>query len=416
MKNVAITLSQLEKALDNDCMFDGSSIDGFVRIDESDMYLHPDFDTWAIFPWRKHQDVQTGRLICSVYKADNITPFEGDPRNVLQKVIDEAAEMGYGFNVGPECEFFLFNTNEDGTPTLETNDKAGYFDLNPIDTGSNCRRDICLALEDMGYTIEASHHEVARGQHEIDFQFGDVMTTADRVMTFKHVVKTYATKHGLHATFMAKPIEGINGSGMHTNMSLYDLKTGKNVFDDPNGELGLSDTAYSFIAGIMAHIKGIAAISNPTVNSYKRLVPGYEAPSYLVWSTSNRSCLVRIPASRGKGTRVELRCPDPTCNPYLEMALCLAAGLDGIKKGLKPAPAYDENVFALSDEELMQAGIECLPGSLQEAIACAEADPFIRETLGDHVFNNYISGKKAEWDSYKTAVSQWEINRYMINY
>ena len=242
------------------------------------------------------------------------------------------------------------------------------------------------------------------------------MTTADRVMTFKHVVKTYATKHGLHATFMAKPIEGINGSGMHTNMSLYDLKTGKNVFDDPNGELGLSDTAYSFIAGIMAHIQGIAVVSNPIVNSYKRLVPGYEAPSYLVWSTSNRSCLVRIPASRGKGTRVELRCPDPTCNPYLEMALCLAAGLDGIKKGLKPAPAYDENVFALSDEELHAKGIKCLPGSLAEAIAAAEADPFIKETLGNHVYSNYISGKKAEWDSYKTSVSQWEINHYMINY
>ena len=397
-------------------MFDGSSIDGFVRIDESDMYLHPDYDTWAIFPWRKHQNAQTARLICSVYKADNVTPFEGDPRNVLQKVIDQAAEMGYGFNVGPECEFFLFNTNEDGTPTLETNDKAGYFDLNPIDTGSNCRRDICLALEEMGYTIEASHHEVAKGQHEIDFQFGDVMTTADRVMTFKHVVKTYATKHGLHATFMPKPIEGINGSGMHTNMSLYDLKTGENIFDDPNGELGLSEKAYNFIAGIMEHIQGMAVVSNPTVNSYKRLVPGYEAPSYLVWSTSNRSCLVRIPAARGKGTRVELRCPDPTCNPYLEMALCLAAGLDGIKRGLKPAPAYDKNVFALSDEELAKNGIKCLPGSLEEAIKAAEADPFIKETLGSHVFNNYISGKKAEWDSYKTSVSQWEINRYMINY
>ena len=289
MKNVAITYSQLEKALNNDCMFDGSSIDGFVRIDESDMYLHPDFDTWAIFPWRKHLNAQTARLICSVYKSDNVTPFEGDPRNVLQKVIDEAAEMGYGFNVGPECEFFLFKLNEDGTPTLTTGDEAGYFDLNPIDHGENCRRDICLALEEMGYTIEASHHEVAEGQHEIDFQFGDVMTSADRVMTFKHVVKTYATKHGLHATFMPKPVEGINGSGMHTNMSLYDIKTGKNVFDDPNGELGLSETAYNFIAGIMAHVKGLAVVSNPTVNSYKRLVPGYEAPSYLVWSTSNRS-------------------------------------------------------------------------------------------------------------------------------
>ncbi|MBQ8944687.1 MAG: glutamine synthetase, partial [Clostridia bacterium] len=295
MKNIAVTVSQLEKALDNDCMFDGSSIDGFSRIDESDMYLHPDLDSWAIVPWRKHHEIQTGRLICSAYKADNKTPFDGDPRNIFKRVIDEAAKDGYGFNVGPECEFFLFKLDERGKPTLETGDEAGYFDLNPIDHGENCRRDICLALEKMGYTIEASHHEVAEGQHEIDFQFGDGLTTADRVMTFKHVVKTYATKHGLHATFMPKPIYGINGSGMHTNMSLYDIKTGKNIFDDPDGELGLSKEAYSFIAGIMEHIKGMAVFSNPTVNSYKRLVPGYEAPSYLVWSTSNRSCLVRIP-------------------------------------------------------------------------------------------------------------------------
>ena len=416
MKNVAITVSQLEKALNNDCMFDGSSIDGFVRIDESDMYLHPDLNTWSIVPWRKKDEIQTGRLICSVYKSDNQTPFEGDPRNVLIKVMEEAKELGYGFNVGPECEFFLFKLDEDGKPTLETGDEAGYFDLNPIDHGENCRRDICLALEKMGYTIEASHHEVAAGQHEIDFQFGDGLLTADRVMTFKHVVKTYATKHGLHATFMPKPIYGINGSGMHTNMSLYDLKTGNNIFDDPNGELGLSKEAYSFIAGIMEHVKGIAVFSNPTVNSYKRLVPGYEAPSYLVWSTSNRSCLVRIPASRGKGTRVELRCPDPTCNPYLEMALCLAAGLDGIKKGLKPQSAYDENVFALSEEELAKAGIDCLPGSLEEAIKAAENDPFIKRTLGEHVYNNYIEGKKREWDEYKMQISQWEVNRYMINH
>lgn len=416
MKNVAITVSQLEKALDNDCMFDGSSIDGFVRIDESDMYLHPDFDTWSIVPWRKKDEIQTGRLICSVYKSDNKTPFEGDPRNVFKKVIKEAADMGYGFNVGPECEFFLFKLDEDGKPTTQTADEAGYFDLNPIDHGENCRRDICLALEKMGYVIEASHHEVAEGQHEIDFQFGEGLTTADRVMTFKHVVKTYATKHNLHATFMPKPIFGINGSGMHTNMSLYELESGKNVFDDPSGELGLSKEAYSFIAGIMEHVKGIAAFSNPTVNSYKRLVPGYEAPSYLVWSTSNRSCLVRIPAARGKGTRVELRCPDPTCNPYLEMALCLAAGLDGIKRGLVPREAYDENVFALSEEELAEEGIDCLPGSLEEAIKEAEKDPFIKQTLGAHVFDNYIEGKKREWDEYKMQISQWEVNRYMINH
>ncbi len=416
MKNVSITVSQLEKALNNSCMFDGSSIDGFVRIDESDMYLHPDYDTWALFPWRKHSSGQTGRLICSVYKADNKTPFEGDPRNVLRRVMDEAAEMGYGFNVGPECEFFLFKLDEDGNPTLKTGDEAGYFDLNPIDHGENCRRDICLALEEMGYTIEASHHEVAQGQHEIDFQFGEVMLSADRVMTFKHVVKTYATQNGLHATFMPKPIYGIAGSGMHTNMSLYDLKTGKNVFDDPEGELGLSKEAHAFIAGILKHVKAITCFANPTVNSYKRLVPGYEAPTYLSWSTSNRSVLVRVPASRGKGTRVELRSPDPTCNPYLEMALCLAAGLDGIKNNLKPPKPIDYNVFDLSHKEIKKEGIELLPATLEEAIKEAEADPFIRETLGDHVYKNYIAGKKAEWADYSKRVSQWEIDKYMINY
>lgn len=413
MKNVAVTASQLEKALDDDCMFDGSSIDGFVRINESDMYLHPDYNSWGIFPWRTFGGKSTGRLICSVYMADNKTPFMGDPRNVLTKVINEAKELGYGFNVGPELEFFLFKRDEDGNPTTNMTDKGGYFDLNPIDAGENCRRDICVALEEMGYVIEASHHEVAESQHEIDFKFDDVMSTADRVMTFKHVVKTYATKHGLHATFMPKPVYGINGSGMHTNMSLYNLEDGSNAFDDPSDELGLSKIAYSFIAGIMAHVKGIAVFSNPTVNSYKRLVPGYEAPCYLTWSASNRSCLVRIPAARGKGTRVELRCPDPTCNPYLEMALCLAAGLDGIKRNLTPPDPVDFNVFGLSDEELAANGIDCLPGNLAEAITAAEADPFIKETVGDHIFEAYISGKKREWDEYRTQVTQWEVNRYL---
>lgn len=413
MKNVSLTVSQLEKALDNECMFDGSSIDGYVRIDESDMYLHPDLDSWALFPWRTFGGKTTARLICSVYMADNKTPFMGDPRNVLAKVIDEAAEMGYGFNVGPELEFFLFKKDENGNPTTEMTDLGGYFDLNPIDAGENCRRDICLALEDMGYEIEASHHEVAESQHEIDFKFGEVMTTADRCMTFKHVVKTYATKHGLHATFMPKPVFGINGSGMHTNMSLYRLEDGSNVFDDPSDEIGLSKEAYAFIAGVIAHVKGIAAFSNPLVNSYKRLVPGYEAPCYIAWSASNRSSLVRIPASRGKGTRVELRSPDPACNPYLEMALCLAAGLDGIKKNMTPPAPVDYNVFDLTAAELKENGIDCLPGSLIDAVEAAEADPFVRETVGDHVFNAYIGGKKREWDEYRTQVSQWEIDRYL---
>ena len=413
MKNVAITVSQLEKALDNECMFDGSSIDGFVRIDESDMYLHPDLDSWSIFPWNTFGGKTTARLICSVYMSDNKTPFSGDPKNVLKKVIDEAAEMGYGFNVGPELEFFLFKRDENGEPTTEMTDKGGYFDLNPIDAGENCRRDICLALENMGFEIEASHHEVAESQHEIDFRFGDVMTTADRVMTFKHVVKTYATKHGLHATFMPKPVFGINGSGMHTNMSLYNLKDGSNAFDDPTDELGLSKTAYAFIAGIIKHVKGIAAFSNPLTNSYKRLVPGYEAPCYIAWSASNRSSLVRIPASRGKGTRVELRCPDPTCNPYLEMALCLAAGLDGIRKNMTPPAPVDYNVYERTPAELRKEGIDCLPGSLIEAVYEAEADEFIRETIGHHAFDAYIEGKKNEWNEYRTQVTEWEIRRYL---
>ena len=412
IKNVAITRSQLEKALDNKCMFDGSSIEGFVRINESDMYLRPDYDSFVILPWKD----RTARLICDVYRTDGVTPFLGDPRNVLKKVMKEAADMGFTFNVGPECEFFLFQLDDEGNPTTQTGDVAGYFDMGPADQGEQCRRDICMCLEEMGFEIEASHHECAEGQHEIDFKFDEALKTADNVITFKHVVKTYARRHGLHATFMPKPVYGICGSGMHTNMSLYDLKTGKNIFDDPNGELGLSEKAYNFIAGVLAHVKGMCVFSNPTVNSYKRLVPGYEAPTYMVWSTSNRSTLVRIPASRGKGTRVELRSADPSCNPYLEMALCLAAGLDGIKKGLKPAPSYDNNVYELSDAQLKEKGIDCLPGTLEEAIKAAEADPFIKETLGSHVFNNYISGKKAEWDSYKTSVSQWEINRYMINY
>ena len=416
MKNVAITSSQLEKALDNECMFDGSSIDGFVRINESDMYLHPDYDTWTIFPWRKHQNAQTARLICSVYCADNKTPFLGDPRNVLQKVMDEAAEMGYSFNVGPECEFFLFKLDEDGNPTTTTGDEGGYFDLNPIDHGENCRRDICLALEEMGYTIEASHHEVAEGQHEIDFKFDEVMTTADRVMTFKHVVKTYATKHGLHATFMPKPIYGINGSGMHTNMSLMTKDAnGKvvNAFYDPESEDGLSEVAHYFIGGLLKHVKSIAVYSNPTVNSYKRLVPGYEAPTYIVWSASNRSCLVRIPAARGMGTRVELRCPDPTCNPYLEMALCLAAGLDGIKNKIMPPANIDENIQKMTQERREELHVEELPRNLGDATAELEKDQFLIDVLGGELAKKIIKANKKEYKEYCMQVTDWEIAHYL---
>ena len=413
LKNVALTASQVEKAVNNQIMFDGSSIEGFVRIDESDQYLYPDLDSFVVFPWRP-QHGKVARLICDVYNPDG-TPFVGDPRSVLKKVLKKAESMGYdAFNVGPEAEFFLFQTDEEGKPTTKTNDEAGYFDLGPLDHGEGTRREICLALEQMGYEIEASHHEVAEGQHEIDFKYADALKAADNIMTFKLAVKTLAQKNGLHATFMPKPIFGVNGSGMHTNMSLF--KNGKNVFYDANGEKGLSKEAYSFIAGLLAHVKGMAAVTNPLVNSYKRLVPGYEAPCYLAWSASNRSALIRIPAARGQSTRVELRSPDPACTPYQELAVCLAAGLDGIEKGMVPPAEITENIFAMDADARKAHGIESLPGSLEEAIKAMQEDQLILDTLGEHVAANYIEGKMKEWDEYRTRVSSWEREKYIINY
>lgn len=347
LKNVAIPKSQLKKALDNQMMFDGSSIDGFARIEESDMCLRPDLDSFVIFPWRP-QTGKVARLICDVYKTDG-TPFEGDPRHILKKAMAEAEKMGYTFNVGPECEFFLFNVDENGAPTTNSNDQAAYFDLGPNDLGENARRDMVLTLEDMGFVIEASHHECAPAQHEIDFKYGEAVKTADSIMTFKLAVKTIAQRHGLHATFMPKPKANMAGSGMHINMSLE--KDGKNVFADENGKNGLSEEAYHFIAGLMKHINGIVAITNPLVNSYKRLIPGYEAPVYIAWSAKNRSPLIRIPAARGKGTRVELRNPDPTANPYLALAVCLIAGLDGIKNKLEVCDSVDANIYAMTKKE-----------------------------------------------------------------
>lgn len=413
LKNVAITASQIEKAVDNKIMFDGSSIEGFVRLEESDQCLHPDLDSFVVFPWHSHRG-KVARLICDVYNTDG-TPFVGDPRGVLKRVLKKAEDMGYDtFNVGLEAEFFLFQTDEEGKPTTKTNDEAGYFDLGPLDNAEATRRKICLMLEEMGYEIEASHHEVAQGQHEIDFKYAPALECADKIMTFKLAVKTIAQKDGLHATFMPKPIFGVAGSGMHTNMSLF--RDGRNVFDDPNGEKGLSKEAYSFIAGILHHMKGMTAITNPLVNSYKRLVPGYEAPCYMAWSASNRSALIRIPASRGASTRVELRCPDPCCNPYLELAVCLAAGLDGIEKGMTPPAEVTENIYNMDETTRAAKGVEALPGSLEEAIKELRKDPYILDTLGEHVASNYIEGKMKEWDEYRTRVSSWEREKYMINY
>ena len=412
LKTVAITTSQLEKALDNKCMFDGSSIEGFVRIEESDMYLRPDYDTFAIFPWRPQQG-RVARLICDVYKPDG-NPFEGDPRYVLKKALKEAADMGFTFNVGPECEFFLFQTDEQGHPTTNTFDTASYFDLGPVDIGENVRRDICLNLEEMGFEIEASHHEVAIAQHEIDFKYSDALSAADNIMTFKMVVKTIAQRHGLCATFMPKPIYGIAGSGMHTNMSLY--KDGKNAFYNSEDGIGLDGIAYSFIAGIMKHMKAMSAITNPLVNSYKRLVPGYEAPCYIAWTASNRSALIRVPAARGEGTRVELRCPDPSCNPYLELAVLLAAGLDGIKHGLKPVDAVSANIFDMGKEERESLGIDSLPANLHVAVEEMKQSGFMKEVLGDHVFTKYIEAKESEWNRFSTTVTAWEVNEYLGKY
>lgn len=409
MKNMAVTVSQLEKALDNRCMFDVSSVEGLSCEEDSDMYLYPDPRTFEIFPWRPQQG-KVARLICDVYRPDG-TPYEVDPRYVLKKAIAEAAEEGYTMNVGPECEFFLFHTDDDGLPTTLTHEKAGYFDVGPLDLGENARRDMVLTLEDMGYEIEASHHEVAPAQHEIDFKYDEALKTADNIMTFKLAVKTIAKRHGMFASFMPKPKYGVNGSGMHVNMSLS--KDGRNIFDDPDGENGLSREAYWFIGGIMNHMRAMTAITNPLVNSYKRLVPGYEAPIYIAWSMTNRSPLIRIPVSRGSRTRVELRCPDSAANPYLTLAVCLEAGLDGIRRQIDPPAAVTENIFEMRLSQIKKQGIESLPADLGEAVEAFKADPYIREVLGEHISEKYSEAKMAEWADYRAQVTGWEIDNYL---
>ena len=413
LKNVAITANQIEKAVNNQIMFDGSSIEGFTRVDESDQYLYPDLNSFAIFPWRPSQG-KVARLICDVYNTDG-TPFVGDPRGVLRRVIQRARDMGFDtFNIGPELEFFLFETDEEGRATTKTGDEAGYFDLGPLDHGESTRREICMMLEEMGFEIEASHHEGAAGQHEIDFKYDEALDGADKIMTFKLAVKSIAQKNGLHATFMPKPIFGAAGSGMHINMSLF--KDGENTFYDPADPRGLSQTAYAFIAGLLQHVKGFTALTNPLVNSYKRLVPGYEAPCYKAWSASNRSALIRIPASRGSATRVELRSPDPACNPYLAVAACLAAGLDGIAQGLTPPPEIPGNIYAMDQETRKAFGIEALPRNLEEALVEMERDPVVMDVLGPHVAQHYLNGKQKEWEEYQTRVSSWELEKYLVIY
>ncbi len=413
IKNVEIPVSQLEKALDNKMMFDGSSIEGFVRIEESDMYLTPDLNTWVVFPWTAEKG-KVARLICDINSADG-NPFSGDPRNNLKRVLKEMEAMGFtDFNLGPEPEFFLFKLDERGEPTLELNDNGGYFDLAPHDLGENCRRDIVLELEEMGFEIEASHHEVAPGQHEIDFKYADAVTACDNIQTFKLVVKTIARKHGLHATFMPKPLFGLAGSGMHCNLSLF--KNGENAFFDPDKDLGLNDDAMHFIAGILKHASAFTAVTNPTVNSYKRLVPGFEAPCYVAWSAHNRSPLIRIPTSRGLSTRIEVRSVDPAANPYLALAVLLESGLDGIKNKLTPPAPVDRNIYAMTKEERIEEGIDDLPATLTDALENLKSNEVISAALGGHILEHFIEAKEIEWDMYRTHVSQWERDQYISMY
>ena len=410
MKNLAITSSHLPHALDNKVMFDGSSIEGFVGIDESDLYLSPDLGTFALFPWRP-QHGRVARLVCDVHRPDG-TFYEGDPRYLLKRVVSEADKEGYTFQVGTECEFFLFHLDDNGLPTTITHEQAGCFDMSPLDFGENARRDMVLMLEEMGFQVERSHHENAPAQHEIDFRYDEALATADNIMSFKLAVKTIAKRHGLHATFMPKPKSGVDGSGMHINMSLS--KDGVNLFQDAGDPCGLSQEAYHFLGGILQHIRAMTLILNPTVNSYKRLVLGYEAPAYAAWSEKNRTPLVRIPATRGEDTRIELRSPDPSCNPYLALAVCLAAGMDGIRNRITPPAGMDMDINRLTPEERKAYGIRRLPVNLMEAVEAFEEDPLMQKVLGEEACRKYAAAKRQEWEDYHAQISEWELRNYLL--
>lgn len=411
VKNVEVPISQLDQLLAGKLMFDGSSIDGFVRIEESDMYLQPDLSTWMVFPWGDEHG-KVARITCSILTSDG-EAFAGDPRNNLKRVLDEMKELGFSdFNIGPEPEFFLFELDENGHPTQKLNDQGSYFDLAPMDLAANVRRDMVLELEKMNFQVEASHHEVAPGQHEIDFEYDNAITAADHIQTFKMVVKTVARRYGLYGTFMPKPLNGVNGSGMHMNMSLFD-KNGENAFYDKDGEGQLSQTAYYFLGGLLKHAKALTAVCNPTVNSYKRLVPGFEAPVYIAWSGANRSPMVRVPIARGKGTRLELRSVDPSANPYLATAAILQAGLDGIKNKIEPEEPVDRNIYHMNGQELKSDHIEKLPTSLHNALVEYAKDPIMKEAMGPHMYQNFLDAKNMEWTAYSQNVSQWERDRYL---
>lgn len=412
-KNMSIHVAQLEKALNNEIMLDGSSIAGFRTIETSDMFFFPDRSTFKVLPWIEGSR-KVARLICDIHNPDG-TPFEGCPRSNLKRVLKLVEEQGYVYNVGPELEFFLFKKLPDGTILKETHDSAGYYDLGPDDMGEVVRSEIVNTLERLGFEMEADHHEVARGQHEIDFKYADALRGADNVTTVKIITRLIAAQHGLHATFMPKPIFGINGSGMHVNQSLGD-KGGNNVFASEEGKYKLSQEALWFVGGTLKNVRGITAINNPLVNSYKRLVPGYEAPVYVAWSPSNRSALLRVPAKRGKSTRIELRSPDPAANPYLAFAAMVMAGLDGIKNKINPPEPADVNIYKLSTAERADLAIDSLPGSLYEALEELKASKIAKEALGEHIYNEFIQTKEREWDDFRTNVSPWETDRYLARY
>lgn len=412
VKSVTIPVEYLGESLEKGTWFDGSSIEGFTRICESDMYLMPDPETYAVIPWKVTDSGSTARMMCDVYMPDG-KPFEGDPRYILKKVLKEADDMGYVYNTGPELEFFLFKY-DNGVVSPLPHDKAGYFDLS-TDLAYGVRRDMVLALERFGISVEMSHHEVAPGQHEIDFKYGGALRTADSALTLKYTFKAIANMHGLHASFMPKPIFGINGSGMHVHQSLFDKK-GNTMFFDAKDEDKLSDVAKGFIAGQLEHVREISGILAPTVNSYKRLVPGYEAPVYICWASRNRSALIRVPRyspGREKATRCELRCPDPSCNPYLAFAVMLKAGLDGVKRKLKPPEPVNEDVYEFNESDRAKHGIKTLPGSLGEALEEMKKSKLVKDTLGPHTYEQFIRNKTAEWDEYRIAVSDWELDRYL---
>ncbi|MBN2423210.1 glutamine synthetase [Candidatus Woesearchaeota archaeon] len=415
VKSVTIPVKELEKVLKRGSWFDGSSVEGYMRIHESDMYLKPDINTYAVIPWFSSEEIKTARFICDVYRSNN-EPFEGDPRYILKKVIKEASDLGFIFNVGAEPEFFLFK-KDNGIKTL-THDVGGYFDLS-MDKAFEIRAEMANALEKFGIKVEMGHHEVAPGQHEIDFQYADALTAADNVITFKFTLKAIANKYDLHATFMPKPIFGINGSGMHCHQSLADKNSGKNLFYDSEDEYKLSKLAKSFIEGQLRNIKGISAILSPLVNSYKRLVPGYEAPVYICWARVNRSALIRIPGipeGRSQSARAELRCPDPSCNPYLAFAAMLKAGVDGIKQKFELRKPVEEDVYEFDDDKLKKYYIDTLPGSLNEALYEMKKSKIAKQTFGETTFGKYYHAKKAEWDEYRLRVHQWELDKYLIKH